>query len=154
MSYHSELLEEDNQLKQQQKSIMLIEDNAADVALIQENFQKSPLPYKLLSLSTGESAIELLNQGGALPDLALIDISLPKMSGFQTLKLIRETPKTETLPVLILTASDDMNDVIKAQELGANGYIVKPMRCSLDELLQATDSVKDLPGAFVKVGKS
>ncbi len=132
--------------------ILLVEDDVADAALVQAVLDRSKYPHVLQSLEQGEDAITLVKQQSTVADLILLDITLPGMDGFKTLSLLRANPSTETTPIFMLTASDDMSDVIQAQELGANGYIVKPMLFSLDDLLSAVECVTNIPGAFIKVG--
>jgi two-component system response regulator len=68
-----------------------------------------------------------MDEGDPLPKLVLLDLQLPKMGGLEVLKVIRECPRTQLLPVVILTSSDERQDLITSYRLGANSYIRKPV---------------------------
>jgi len=87
--------------------------------------------YRILSAASGAKALGLLRTES--PDLILLDIEMPEMDGLRLLQLIRRNPKSKAIPVILLTAEDDRTVVLKAMELGAQGYILK-----------ATFSLRDL----------
>ena len=97
-------------------------------------FKKASIDNPLVIWNEGDKAIKYLlgtdvlahRKIPSLPCLVLLDIKLPKISGFEVLELIRKTPALKTLPVVILTNSPHPADILKARELGADHYLVKP----------------------------
>lgn len=114
--------------------ILYVEDEEDDVFLLRHSFKQAGIANPLLSLGDGEAALEYLSGAGEysnradypLPVLLLLDINLPMVSGLEVLKWLRAQPGYRVLPVLILSSSSQDSDIMRAYELGANGYLVKP----------------------------
>jgi chemotaxis family two-component system response regulator Rcp1 len=114
--------------------ILLVEDNSADVKITQRALRESGLPVELIVVRDGQEAVEyLLRQGKGTetsawrsPDLILLDINLPRMSGREVLERIRTTPSLRAVPVVVLTTSRREEDVRQMYIAGANTYIEKP----------------------------
>jgi two-component system response regulator len=124
------------------KTILLVEDNADDEHLTLRAMRQSEVPNIIRVARDGAEAIEHLFGDGAsrrLPDLILLDLKLPKISGREVLQRIRSEASTRTLPVVILTSSDEERDIVESYSLGANSYIRKPV--DFDEFI---DAVKQL----------
>jgi CheY-like chemotaxis protein len=115
--------------------ILLVEDDANDVLLIQRAFQKAGLANTLKTVRDGEQAIEYLSGSGnygnrerfPLPFLVLLDLKMPGTDGFEVLQWIRAEPEMKRLLVVVLTSSNLQEDVDRAYDLGANSYLVKPV---------------------------
>jgi two-component system, response regulator len=115
--------------------ILLVEDNPDDVDLTLRAFQRSRLKNTVVVARDGAEALDYLFGTGIyaerdtnqLPSLVLLDIKLPKVDGVEVLTAIRQNPATELLPVVILTSSDEQEDLIKSYRSGANSYIRKPV---------------------------
>ena len=112
--------------------ILLVEDNPADVVLIQEAFKEARLQNKICVASDGEQALEFLRKQGAFseatrPDLILLDLHLPKRSGREVLYEIKNDTDLAEIPVIILTTSSEDEDVHQAYRLHANCYLTKPV---------------------------
>jgi CheY-like chemotaxis protein len=128
-------------------TILLVEDDPNDVLLIQRAFRKAKLTDAIQVARDGEEAVNYLAGHGAyadrnrypLPVLVLLDLKLPRKSGFEVLEWIRVQPGLRRLPVVVLTSSAEMLDINRAYDLGTNSYLVKPV--SFDALL---DMVKKL----------
>ena len=109
--------------------ILLIEDNPADIALVRYVLHESAIPHSITVVYEGERALETLDrikaQGHHQPDLILLDINLPRYSGFQILRLIRSIPALDSAIVNMLTSSQLEADVDAAYRLGANAYTWK-----------------------------
>ena len=118
------------------KKILFIEDEAA----LQKTFGKllTGEGYEMLSALDGETGFNLAKS--QQPDLILLDLILPKLTGFQVLKKIKETPETKEIPVIILTNLESMNDINKALEAGATTYLVKTTY-NLDEIMEKIKKV-------------
>ncbi|WP_025227476.1 response regulator [Fimbriimonas ginsengisoli] len=124
------------------KTILLVEDNADDEQLTLRAMRQSEVPNIIRVARDGAEAIDHLFGAGAgkrLPDLVLLDLKLPKISGLEVLQRIRSEPTTKTLPIVVLTSSDEERDIVESYSLGANSYIRKPV--DFDEFI---DAVKQL----------
>jgi CheY-like chemotaxis protein len=118
-----------------QRYILLIEDESADALLIKRALEKTGLDFKLFRLKHGEEAIEYLSgvapfddrETHPLPDVILLDIKLPRRTGFEVLEWLRSQPAgLGRIPVVMLTSSRHSVDVNRAYDLHANGYLTKP----------------------------
>lgn len=126
----------------EEPTILVVEDSADDVLFIRRAFGKAGLVNRLRFLSDGESAIAFFEGAGEygdralhpLPGLVLLDLKLPRRSGFEVLERLRSLPDTRRTPVVVLTSSAEERDVGRAYDLGANSYLVKPV--AFDELLE------------------
>jgi CheY-like chemotaxis protein len=115
--------------------ILLAEDDEDHVILIKRAFAQADLRNPLYVVWNGQEAIEYLHGTGKysnrdeypLPDLLLLDLKMPRVDGFQVLAWIREQPELKALRTLVLTSSDDLRDVNRAYQLGANSFLVKPI---------------------------
>ena len=113
-----------------QIEILLVEDDAADATRMRLALDQSDIHYNLHVMDDGEQALDFLRKEGSFqdaaePDLALVDISLPKMDGLELLAEIRSNENLRHLPVVILTGSQDPNHVRRANDLQANLFITK-----------------------------
>ena len=111
--------------------ILLIEDNLGDELLAMRAFKNSPVETILSVADSGEEAWAMLKREGAyrhhrLPDLILLDLHLPKMSGKSLLLLIKEDPELKHIPVIVMTSSEATSDVRRCYDLHASAYVVKP----------------------------
>ena len=118
-----------------EKEILLVEDNEDDVLLTKRALNQAKIMNKIVVAKDGVEAIEYLfgnptktsNETKLCPTLILLDLKLPKIDGLEVLKQIRNDPRTCTCPVVILTASQEEQDIIAGYKLGANSYIRKPV---------------------------
>ncbi|WP_028317307.1 response regulator [Desulfobulbus elongatus] len=117
------------------KVILLVEDNPQDELLIRRALSKANIANRIDVVRDGQQAVDyLLNQGEfrqpealELPVVVLLDIGLPKLSGLEVLKIIRENRRTRFQPVVILTSSDEERDRFRSYEIGANSFVRKPL---------------------------
>jgi two-component system, response regulator len=110
------------------KPILLVEDNPDDVELTIRAFRKGNIINEVVVAIDGEKALELLlGDTPIVPSVVLLDLKLPKIDGLSVLKRIRDDKRTRLLPVVILTSSNEENDLVRGYELGANSYIRKPV---------------------------
>ncbi|MFZ5808226.1 MAG: response regulator [Chloroflexota bacterium] len=118
-----------------QPNILLVEDNPDDAELTVRALTNSHVAKEILIARDGEEAIKLLCSGSdstdqtfpPLPAVVLLDLKLPKLSGLDVLKRIRSNPRTQCLPVVILTSSSEEEDILTSYQLGANSYVRKPV---------------------------
>ncbi len=116
------------------RPILLVEDREDDVFLVRRAFEKAYLLNPLQVVRNGEEAVAYLKGEGTyanragypLPSLILLDLKLPGMDGFDVLRWIRREPNFGSLPVIVLTSSEQIRDVNRAYQLGANSFLVKP----------------------------
>ncbi|WP_138502380.1 response regulator [Nostoc sp. PA-18-2419] len=121
-----------------QQTILLAEDDSDQVLLICRALRKANLMQCLQVVSNGEAAISYLCGEGEyadrerypLPILVLLDLKMPRKSGFEVLEWLKQQPKLRRLPVIVLTTSKETIDVHKAYDLGVNSYLVKPVAFS------------------------
>jgi CheY-like chemotaxis protein len=114
--------------------ILLVEDNPDDVLFIERAFRSTSISAPLRVLEDGVTAMDYLAGRGEfndraahpLPALVLLDLNMPRASGFDVLRWLREQPKLRRLPVVVLTSSAQDEDIARAYDLGVNSYVVKP----------------------------
>ncbi|HRF48928.1 MAG TPA: response regulator [Anaerolineales bacterium] len=112
------------------RPIFLVEDNPMDLELTRRAFAKHRLGNPLQVARDGAEAVAMLprwESGEPLPLVVLLDLKLPLIDGLEVLRRLREHPVSATVPVVVLTTSDEDRDIRTAYELGANSYIVKPV---------------------------
>jgi two-component system response regulator len=109
------------------KFILLVEDHYSDELLTRRAFARNGIEEQLLVVRDGAEALRFLLSGEPLPALVLLDISLPRMNGFEVLRKLRVDERTRTLPVIMLTGSGEAEDRQKAMQWELDGYIRKPV---------------------------
>lgn len=110
--------------------IMLVEDNPEDVAFTKRLLKHNKLDRDLVLAFTGLQALEALEKKaseGDLPNLILLDINLPDISGIDLLTRIKQDDRFKSIPVVILTGSNEDADIQRSYDLGASTYLVKPI---------------------------
>ncbi|MFH5885285.1 response regulator [Halalkalibaculum sp. DA3122] len=114
--------------------ILLVEDNPDDVELTMLAFRKNNFANDIAVVEDGQEAIDFLlgdGPGGVAergyPELILLDLKLPKLNGHEVLKRVKAEPATRRIPVVILTSSQEEEDIIRGYDLGANSYVRKPV---------------------------
>lgn len=114
---------------EQQAEILLVEDNMADAELTIRTLRKVHLANQLLHLKDGAEALDYLFGPVVhqLPKLILLDIKMPKVNGMEVLRQIKSTERTRLIPVVIMTSSNEDQDILASYQLGVNSYVVKPV---------------------------
>lgn len=109
--------------------ILLVEDNLEDAAITKRVLSHNMLEKGLFIATSGKEALALLQNRNVadLPNLILLDINLPDISGIDLLKSIKKDKNLSKIPVLILTGSNEDQDIQKSYDLGASSYLVKPI---------------------------
>ncbi len=114
--------------------ILIIDDNEADCELLRLAFEESNLTNPVYSACDGEEALKFLynetpfedKRNAPRPGIILLDINMPKINGTEVLRELKQDKDLERIPVIMLTTSNNRNDIKTCYELGANGYLVKP----------------------------
>ena len=122
-------------MKTYEADILLVEDSPEDADLAVHALRREKLANNIVIAHDGEEALDFLFCRGAFaehsfdhpPKLVLLDLKLPKVSGIEVLKQVKEDPRTKTIPVVILTSSKQERDLVDGYNLGANSYIQKPV---------------------------
>lgn len=117
------------------KTILLVEDNPDDADLTLRAFKRNGIANDVVVASDGEEALDYLFATGAHadrnpatnPTLVLLDLKLPKVSGLEVLRRMREDERTKRIPVVVLTSSNEERDIITSYDLGANSFVRKPV---------------------------
>jgi CheY-like chemotaxis protein len=117
------------------KPIVIVEDNANDVELTLVALERARLANEVIILRDGEEALDYLHcQGAHLnrekgnPAVVLLDIKLPKVNGLEVLQRVKHDHDLKKIPIVMLTSSREEPDLARSYELGANAYVVKPVR--------------------------
>ena len=105
-----------------QPKILIVDDNRVNVDLLKA--QLKSFPYTIDTAYDGEEALAKIHQ--IMPDLVLLDLMMPKISGYEVCRAIKQDKETQFIPVIIITALSELDDKIKAIELGADDFLVKP----------------------------
>jgi CheY-like chemotaxis protein len=126
-------------------NILLVEDDDLDELDTRRTLDKMQIFYRLHVAKNGQDAIDFLEDDSHfVPDVALIDVSMPKMDGLEFLSWIRQQEKWKTLKCFILTPTDEPSERSVANNLGISGYIVKPLRMNNTATIDAFNLMIDL----------
>jgi len=113
---------------QNYKPILLVEDDDADVIITRQALNELKVANKLVHKVDGEDAIEYLrDQTNERPCVTLLDLNMPRMNGFEFLRIVKADKVLKRIPVVVLTTSNDDQNVVESFNLGVAGYIVKPV---------------------------
>ena len=134
--------------------ILMVEDNPGDVEFAREALTEASVRKNLTVAEDGEQGLSLLRREGRYanaqrPDLILLDLNLPTINGREVLAEIKSDPDLRRIPVVILTSSEDENDVLETYNLHANAYVVKPV--DLDKYMEVIKAVEGFWLGFVKL---
>jgi len=121
------------------KKVLVVEDNPAMVTLLADALIDAG--FIVLSAANGKEGLAAVERDK--PDLIILDVMMPVMSGLQVLRTLRSTPETQYLPVIVLTGRDGHADVLDAWMGGADRYLTKP--CSMEEILSAVHNMLAVP---------
>ena len=109
-------------------TIVHVEDNPAHAELVSRGLEGIDIDVELIWLSDGEKVVNYLeDRSNETPQMILLDLNLPKIKGLEVLKIIRESHRHKTVPVVVLSTSEAENDIAGAYEHMANSYLVKPL---------------------------
>ncbi len=108
--------------------ILLIEDDNIEIMKLERTVSKLEVNHRITQTKNGEAALEFLNSDNRLPDIILLDLNMPRMSGIEFLKILKEDDKLRYLPTIILTTSENRADLLECYKLGIAGYVIKPLK--------------------------
>lgn len=136
--------------------ILLVEDNVGDVRLTQEALRDAKVHNNLWVVTDGVSALDFLRRQGphaeaVRPDLILLDLNLPRKSGQEVLKEIKDDPQLQHIPVVILTTSQAESDILGSYRLRANAFVTKPVE--LEQFLTVVRSIEQFWLEIVRLSR-
>jgi two-component system, response regulator len=122
-------------MENEKVEILLVEDNPNDVELTLHALKKSHLTNNIHVVRDGEEALDFFfgnadadpNKKVPGPKVILLDLKLPKIDGMEVLRKLKGNPATRSIPVVVLTSSNEERDIVETYSLGVNSYIVKPV---------------------------
>jgi len=135
-------------------NILLVEDNEGDIVLTTEALEECKIINKITIKRDGRAAIdffETLKRVGDAPDMVLLDINLPKMSGQEVLMYIKSNDKYKQIPVIMLTTSSSEKDIITSYKNHVNCYITKPV--DVADFVKAISKIEDFWINIVSIPK-
>ncbi len=132
--------------------ILLVEDDPGHALLIEKNLRRAGIVNQIVKLDTGQKAVDFILKKGEYrgkdhpaPFLILLDLNLPVLSGYQVLEAIKNDEQAKSIPVVILTTTDNPHEIRRCYELGCNVYVTKPV-----EYEQFSEAVRKL-GLFLSI---
>lgn len=118
----------------EQIEILLVEDNALDAEMTMRALKKGKLANKLIWVKDGQQALDYLFRQGdytqradTSPRLVLLDLKMPRVGGIEVLRAIKSDERTRRIPVVVMTSSQEEQDLAETYTLGVNSYVVKPV---------------------------
>ncbi|GAL65881.1 two-component response regulator [Jejuia pallidilutea] len=106
----------------------MIEDDIIEVMKLNRAISSLKLGHKIVEANNGEEALEILQKKAEIPDIILLDLNMPKISGIEFLTILKEDDVLKYIPTIILTTSSNQNDLLECYKIGIAGYILKPLR--------------------------
>ena len=136
--------------------ILLVEDNPGDIFLAKEALKESKVNNNMHIAEDGVEAMEFLEKAVAdpdtpLPDLILLDLNMPRMDGREVLQNVKNDERLRRIPIVVMTSSEEDEDILKAYELHANCYIQKPV--DLSQFIKVVDTIDEFFLSIVKLSK-
>jgi CheY-like chemotaxis protein len=122
--------------------VLLVEDDPIDTMNLQRTFERCNIPNRLVCAGNGEEALVLLRSAPARaqrPGLILLDLNMPVMSGLEFLEIQKGDKALRTIPVVVMTSSRQQSDRRRSYELGAAGFVTKPLQ--FDEFVRTVDTI-------------
>ena len=108
--------------------ILFIEDDAIETMKFQRTLSKLNSKHTLIEAGNGEEALKILNSGKSLPDVIFLDLNMPRMNGIEFLGKLKQHDKIKYLPTIVLTTSENRDDLLECYKIGIAGYIIKPLK--------------------------
>jgi CheY-like chemotaxis protein len=134
--------------------VLLVEDDPGDILLTREAFDLNKVHNRLNVVNDGEQAMAFLRREGAYadaprPDLILLDLNLPRMSGTEVLREVKADAVLRTIPVVVLTTSEAEEDILRSYRLHANAYVTKPV--DFEQFIRVVRQIDDFFVTVVKL---
>lgn len=124
-------------------TILISEDDKGHFVLLKHRLRHAGIQNEIVHFADGQETLDFLNGMGSEPGmdpqrryLLLLDIRMPKVDGIEVLKTVKQDQRFEDIPVIMVTSSDDPNNIHRCRELGSDGYIVKPLNSNSIETIK------------------
>jgi len=109
-------------------NVLFIEDDAIETMKLNRTVSKLQLKHKITEAKNGEEGLEFLKSNEVLPDIILLDLNMPKMSGIEFLEILKADDVLKYLPTIVLTTSENRADLLECYRIGIAGYVIKPLK--------------------------
>ncbi|ADY29069.1 MULTISPECIES: response regulator [Cellulophaga] len=109
-------------------NILFIEDDMIETMKLKRTISKLQLKHNITEAKNGEEALDILQSGNTLPDIILLDLNMPRMSGTEFLSVLKADEKLKFLPTIVLTTSENRADLLECYRIGIAGYVIKPLK--------------------------
>ena len=109
-------------------NVLLIEDNTIEIMKMNRAISLLKFKHNIKEAKTADEALGILENHENIPDLILLDLNMPKISGIEFLSIIKKNDSLNHIPVVILTTSNNKRDLLDCYKLGISGYILKPLK--------------------------
>ena len=109
-------------------NILLIEDDMIEVMKLSRAKKSLQLDHNIIEANNGEEALQILEDKSNLPDIILLDLNMPKISGIEFLKILKSDDRLRYIPTIILTTSSNQRDLLECYKIGIAGYVLKPLK--------------------------
>ena len=119
--------------------VLLIEDNLIEIMKMKRTISLLKFDHTIHEAKNGEEALKIFEDKSKFPDIILLDLNMPKMSGVEFLTVIKEKDQFKHIPVIILTTSDNQKDLLECYRIGVSGYVLKPLKYN-----DYVDKIKDI----------
>tara|TARA_B100000768_G_C10976122_1_gene247802 strand:+ start:97 stop:510 length:414 start_codon:yes stop_codon:yes gene_type:complete len=120
-------------------NVLLIEDNIIELMKMKRTVSFLKLEHQIIEAKNAEIALEILEDKNPLPDLILLDLNMPKISGIEFLSILKNREEFSNIPTVILTTSNNQKDLEECYRIGISGYILKPLK--YDEYISKIEKV-------------
>ena len=111
--------------------LLVVEDDPGHARLIEKNLRRSSVTCEIVKLTDGQQVLEYLSANGKAAESAgvvvLLDLNMPGLSGYQVLQRLKAHERTRSIPVVVLTTTDDAGEIKRCYDLGCNAYVIKPV---------------------------
>lgn len=108
--------------------VLLIEDDAIEVMKLNRTITSLKLNHHIIEANNGEEALNLLQEKDGLPDIILLDLNMPKISGIEFLGVLKNDETLKYIPTIVLTTSNNQKDLLECYKIGIAGYVLKPLK--------------------------
>ncbi len=134
--------------------ILLVEDNPADVLLMEEALLEGKLSNNLSAVTNGDDAVDFLKKRGRFrdavrPDLIMLDLNLPRKDGREVLAEVKNDADLKKIPIVIMTTSRSQDDIERTYSLHANAYVTKPV--GVRQFFEVVQKIEDFWFSIVKL---
>lgn len=108
--------------------VLMIDDDSIEIMKLNRTISSMDLGHQIVAASDGEQALNILAQKDSVPDIILLDLSMPRINGIEFLSILKQKESLQYIPVIILTTSGNNKDLLQCYKLGIAGYILKPLK--------------------------